>query len=220
MFSCVPGDTVLAGVISRELRARFPRFVLVSAIDHDSRAFAGQLKAEFVRDHLVPLLHVQWPGGAESLSRMARDIARMAPGAIVVIAPARESVALIRAVRGTGFRGGVLAGPWAAQAAASSMEGVIYPVLADIPDPFQAKFRARWGRDPDYTAACAYDAANIVIAAIRKGGLNRVRIRDAVQASSPFPGITGKIEWDERGQNQKTVGLRTCTSGMRDGSRE
>jgi len=85
---------------------------------------------------------------------------------------------------------------------------VLYPALGDIPLAFQTKFLTRYGRSPDYTAAHAYDAANIVIAAIRTGGLNRPRIRDAVEAISPVHAVTGVIEWDAQGQNHRAVSLR------------
>jgi len=73
----------------------------------------------------------------------------------------------------------------------------------------------RDGRYPDYTAAHAYDAANVVIAGIRQAGLNRPRIRDAVQAISPARGITGVIEWDAQGQNHRAVSLQVLTSTPR-----
>jgi ABC-type branched-subunit amino acid transport system substrate-binding protein len=85
---------------------------------------------------------------------------------------------------------------------------VLYPGLGDIPSAFQAKFLTRYGRYPDYTAAYAYDAANIVLAAIRTAGLNRPRIRDAVEAISPVHAATGVIEWDAQGQNHRAVSLR------------
>ena len=86
---------------------------------------------------------------------------------------------------------------------------------ANLQGGFQTKGLARDGRSPDYTAAHAYDAANIVIAAIRTAGLNRPRIRDAVQALSPARGVTGVIEWDGQGQNRRAVSLQVFTSTPR-----
>jgi len=198
------------------LRERGRGFALVSAIDHDSRAFAAQLKLAFVRDRLSPVLHLEWPGGTEDPAHIARDLEAGAPEAVVVVAAARESAALIKAIRETGFAGAMLSGPWIARADPDPrLDGVLYPALGDIPPAFQTKFLTRYGRLPDYTAAHAYDAANIVIAAIRTAGLNRSRIRDAVQALSPTRGVTGAIEWDEQGQNRRGVSLRARTSTSR-----
>jgi ABC-type branched-subunit amino acid transport system substrate-binding protein len=174
MFSCAPGDHLLAAAVSQELRERGKRFGLVSAIDHDSRAFAAQLKLAFVRDRLSPLLHLELSGGTEDPTRIARELAAAAPDAIVVVAAARESTALIKAIREAGFSGILLSGPSIARADPDpSLNGVLYPALGEIPPAFQTKFLTRYGRSPDYTAAHAYDAANIVIAAIRTAGLNR-----------------------------------------------
>lgn len=209
MFSCAPGDHLLAAPISRELRDRARRFALVSAIDHDSRAFVSQLKLAFVHDRISPVLHFESPGGTEDSARIARELQTAAPDAIVVVAGTRESTALIKAIRGAGFAGILISGPSIARADPDPwLNGVLYPALGDVPLAFQTNFLTHYGRYPDYTAAHAYDAANIVIAAIRQAGLNRPRIRDAVQAISPVRGTTGMIEWDAQGQNHRVVSLR------------
>jgi len=209
MFSCAPGDGVLARGISQELRERAKRFALISAIDHDSRAFEAQLDSTLARDRLVPLLHEVWAGSTGDADRIVRDVVQTAPNAIVVIAPARQSAEIIKATRDAGFEGTVLSDPRVGRAPAEpSVEGVLYPALGDASPDFQAKFRTRWGRGADYTAAYAYDAVNIAVAAIRNAGLNRSRIRDAVRALSPVHGITGTIEWDAQGQNRTAASLR------------
>ena len=216
IFSCAPGDHLLAAPISHELRERGRRFALVSAIDHDSRAFVTQLKFAFAHDRISPMLHFESPGGTEDPARIVRDLKAAAPDAIVVVAAARESAALIKAIREAGFAGIVLSGPSIARADPDpQLNGVLYPALGDIPSAFQTKFLTRFGRYPDYTAAHAYDAANIVLAAIRTGGLNRPRIRDAVEAVSPVHAVTGVIEWDAQGQNHRAVSLRVFTSTPR-----
>jgi ABC-type branched-subunit amino acid transport system substrate-binding protein len=213
MLSCAPGDHLLAAPISHELRERGRRFALVSAIDHDSRAFVSQLKLAFLHDRLSPILHLEWPGGTEDPARIVRDLKAAAPDAIVVVAAARETAALIKAIREAGFAGILLSGPSIARANPDpQLNGVLYPALGDIPSAFQTKFLTRFGRYPDYTAAHAYDAANIVLAAIRTGGLNRPRIRDAVETISPVHAVTGVIEWDAQGQNHRAVSLRVFTS--------
>jgi branched-chain amino acid transport system substrate-binding protein len=216
MFSCAPGDDLLAAAVSHELRERGRHFALVSAIDHDSRAFVNQLKLAFVHDRLSPVLHLEWPGGTEDPARIARDLDAAAPDAMVVVAAARQITALIKAIREAGFAGTLLSGPLIARSDPDPcLNGVLYPALGDIPPAFRTKFLTRYGRYPDYTAAHAYDAANTVIAAIRTAGLNRPRIRDAVRALSPAHAVTGVIEWDEQGQNHRAVSLRVFTSPPR-----
>jgi ABC-type branched-subunit amino acid transport system substrate-binding protein len=162
------------------------------------------------------VLHLEWPGGTEDPARIARELVAAAPDTIVVVAAARESAALIKAIREAGFAGILLSDPSIARADPDPrLNGVLYPALGDIPTAFQTKFLTRYGRSPDYTAAHAYDSANIVITAIRQAGLNRPRIRDAVQAISPVRGVTGMIEWDAQGQNNRALSLRVFTSTPR-----
>jgi branched-chain amino acid transport system substrate-binding protein len=208
MFSCVPGDHLLAPLVARELKRRGTPFVLLSATDHDSRAFVSELKFAFERDRLAPLLHVEFDPAAGETQKAAGRIVSSGARTAVIVADTPSSVAIVKAARAAGFSGLILSGPLIARAAPDpALAGVLYPQLGDIPPPFRAKFAARYGRAPDYAAAHAYDAAGILVAAIRRAGLNRARIRDAVQALSPWPGITGTIHWDDRGQNDNPARL-------------
>ena len=53
----------------------------------------------------------------------------------------------------------------------------------------------------------------LLVAAVREAGLNRARIRDAVRELSPWHGITGVIDWDPLGQNQRPVRLGMIRDG-------
>ena len=75
-----------------------------------------------------------------------------------------------------------------------------------------ASGRKSGGQGPTDAGQSFGNGPNIVVAAIRRAGLNRPRIRDAVQANSPARGITGVIEWDAQGQNHRVVPLRALAS--------
>ncbi len=212
-FSCVPGDHVLAPLISHELKERGISFALLSATDHDSRAFVSALKIAFGRDRLVPLLDIEFDPAAAETQKAAGRIASSGAQAAVIVADSANSAALVKTARADGFTNVILSGPLIARAEPDpALDGVLYPDLGEIQPAFRAKFAACYGPDPDYAAAHAFDAANILVAAIRKAGLNRARIRDAVQALSPFQGVTGTIQWDGLGQNQRAVRLQRLTT--------
>jgi branched-chain amino acid transport system substrate-binding protein len=96
---------------------------------------------------------------------------------------------------------------------AASFSGKIFSraslQLAEISPDFRARFVIRFQHPPDAAAAHAYDAVTLVVAAIRKSGPNRARLRDAIQALSPYQGVSGKIEWDALGRNTRPVRLAT-----------
>jgi branched-chain amino acid transport system substrate-binding protein len=63
---------------------------------------------------------------------------------------------------------------------------------------FVAAFKKQYAKSPDALAAVAYDAARIMVAAIKKaGGTDRAKIRDAIAATKDFPGVTGNITLDK-----------------------
>ncbi len=100
--------------------------------------------------------------------------------------------------------------------AGKAAEGVIFPSLYTPRKNsyiFEKKFTSRFGYQPDYLAAHTYDTINILVAAIRKGGLNRARIRDAVRELSPWAGVTGVVKWDTLGGNSRAVQLGTVRAG-------
>ncbi len=67
---------------------------------------------------------------------------------------------------------------------------------------FIRAYRARFG-DPGQWAAYGYDAANILIEAVRQAGKkDREAVLKAMRALPPFQGITGAVVFDERGDNK------------------
>ena len=99
---------------------------------------------------------------------------------------------------------------------------VMFPQIAVFPllfDPtrrsetFSTLFESQHRRRPDYAAACAYDATQLLVAAVRKAGLNRARIGDAIRELSPWNGVAGAIQWDSLGSNDRAVRLGMVRSG-------
>ena len=200
VFSCVPGDDIHAAILARALTGQ-SGFTLISATDHDSRMFMAELKKALASRRLSPASHVEFdsgkdPGGAAERAKDAKTV--------VLVAGPLDSARFIAALRTQKFAGKIYSGHWIARLAAlHEAESVLFPSpLEAVPDGFS-----------DYAAIYAYDATNLVIAAIRKAGLNRVRIRDAIQEMSPYNGASGVIEFDGLGRNTGSVGLATVHEG-------
>jgi len=223
MFSCLPQDhlqaPVLAAAIATEARAK--PFVLVSAVDHDSHFFMVELARHFVELRLVPAYHYEFDPRKGGITELVEQISSARAHALVLVAGGEASANLIRAVREEGFAGRIFGGPCMGrrsfvEQAGKAAEGVVFPLLyADsaASKMFEDKFVCRFGKQPDYLAAHTYDAVNLLVAAIRKAGLNRVRICDAVREISPWRGVTGSIQWDTLGSNSRPVGLGTIRNG-------
>jgi branched-chain amino acid transport system substrate-binding protein len=66
-------------------------------------------------------------------------------------------------------------------------------------DTFRKNYTAKFGEVGPYSAY-AYDAANILLASIEKsGGADPEKIRDTVAATQDFPGVTGAISFNPKG---------------------
>ena len=222
IFSCTPADPVQVEVLGKDLLAEAPgSFVILSATDHDSRALAADFKAFLSRKLAAPRQHLEFPAGAQQTAALASQTAASGVKAAVVLAGATDSARLVRELRQRNkellvFGGSSMTRRAFLRDAGAAAEGVRVPLLFDpaAAASFAARFREKHGFEPDYAALHAYDAARMLTASIRKAGLNRVRILDALEALSPWSGVSGTVQWDELGRNRRPVPLGVVRRGQ------
>ena len=140
------------------------------------------------------------------------------PDALVLWGRGGPSGRALRAVREAGLDVPVygpdrLADPAFLTAAGKAAEGVTFaypfsPARAGEPwKTFTTSFQARFGKAPDAFAAYAYDGTRLLLQAMRRAGLNRVRIREALYADRTFGGVTGPIRFDATFNNISEIVL-------------
>ncbi len=148
-------------------------------------------------------------GETDYKSQLER-IQKTSPDAILIWGNAKESALILKQIRAMGFQQPVYGSDRMVSAdflkiAGKDADGIIttcqYDPTADNPKlkAFQASYLKKFSEEPDVFAAHAYDGMNIIIDAIRKAGLNRVRIRDLLTDMKTFQGyqgVTGKIVFD------------------------
>ena len=80
---------------------------------------------------------------------------------------------------------------------------------------FLTRFRARFNMEPDDMAALGYDSAMILADAIKRAGTTEsAPLRDAIAATTNFPGVTGTITLDaQRNASKPAVILRIADGG-------
>jgi ABC-type branched-subunit amino acid transport system substrate-binding protein len=223
MFSCMPADRVLMAAIGDALLASRGResFILASATDHDSRIMAEAFLSVVHREHSGPQRHFEFQSGSHRLPELAKQIAKSEVEAIVVLAGASDSAALVLELRAAGAESPIFGGPSLGRRtfldrARSAAEGVRLPMTlqeSDLAAEFGERFGARWNVAPDYAAFHAYDSTRLLVAAIRRAGPNRAQIRDALAELSPWKGVSGTIRWDEIGRNSRGARLGTIRDG-------
>ncbi len=103
--------------------------------------------------------------------------------------------------------------------AGEAAEGVVvtYPYDYYREDPltqsFNRRFKEKYGHEPDSFAAHGYDAMYVMWRAVKIGGLNRTRIRDALATTKDFHGVTGSISFDHRGNDMRGVTFAVVHDG-------
>ena len=100
------------------------------------------------------------------------------------------------------------------------MEGVIIPANYFSADPrpaareFTREYQALYGDVPNQFAALAYDAANLMVAALHKAGLgDRSRVRAALESLRGFQGATGSISYANSHDPEKELVRITIKNG-------
>jgi branched-chain amino acid transport system substrate-binding protein len=223
MFSVLPGDhrqvPCLAEVLATRAGAR--GFSFISAQDHDSRLFLAELERALKPHKLVPKFsHVLAAKNPDYPAAVRQVVSEDVP-AVVVSAGVSPSARLVRELRSGGFKGLILGTHFMGRRgflveAGPAADGVLFPLLcapASLPASFRDAFAKRYHIQPDYAAAHTYDSLNLLFAAIRRGGLNRAKIGDAIRGLSPYEGVTGTITWDKLGSNTRDVPLGTLRAG-------
>ena len=223
MFACLPSDEVQAPVLARAVGeadgAR--RFAVVAAIDHDSHAALEELRPALAARGLRPVSLIEFDPLDPDLGVLAVRLLEEGPGAMVVLAPAETAGRLVAELRRRGFAGELVGGSTLALAsfgrvAGAAAEGVVAPLLWQPSpewDSFARMYENRWREPPDHGAAQSYDAVRLVADAVRRAGLNRARIRDAVRDLAPWEGVAGIVRWDALGRNERPVGLARWRGG-------
>jgi branched-chain amino acid transport system substrate-binding protein len=79
---------------------------------------------------------------------------------------------------------------------------------------FVAAYKAKFNEEPDMFAAQAYDAAKIVLEAIKKAGsTDTTKIQAALAATQDFPGITGTTSFTANGDAEKDIVILKVEQG-------
>ena len=223
LFSLPPSDERIAPVLAEAVAraAAGGPFWVAASTDHDSHAALVAARRAMARRRLTPATLVEFAPGEPDVGALAVRLVAARPRAVVVLAPSRVAGRLVAAIRAGGFGGMIFGGAPAARtafrrAAGEAAEGVIAPLLTE-PGPrweaFAHAYEERWQDAPDDSAAHGYDAVRLVAEALRRAGLNRAQVRDAVRALAPWPGVSGPVGWSALGRNERPVALGVWKDG-------
>jgi ABC-type branched-subunit amino acid transport system substrate-binding protein len=221
-FRCVPDDRQQAAALVREIfRARrLDRVVAVVADSYDARvaadAFAAAAAASTAATGSSHPARWQLPETAEDLDPMLDRLQDEEVQGAVLFGPDSATGALIRRLRARGMRQRLFAPLSSADLAMPASE------LSDVGEmvvvapghwvtaegrAFERAFRDAYDAEPNAVSAYSHDGLMVIVEAVRRAGLDRQRIRDALAEIDYGPGVTGRVRFDDRGNRVAEVEL-------------
>lgn len=200
--------------------------LLTSTSSSYSTGLGDVFRTEFPRNGGVIVADQKFAEGDKDFKAQLTAIKAANPEVLFVPAYYTEVALIARQARELGLTIPLLGGDgWEApellEIAGDAVEGCYYSThySAESPDEkvqtFVKKYRERFeNRTPDGMAALGYDAAYIMVDAIRRAGSTEaVKIRDALAATQGFDGITGRIDMDKDRNASKPAAILTIKNG-------
>ena len=81
---------------------------------------------------------------------------------------------------------------------------------------YQAAFKQKYGRDANQFGACAFDAFNIMVAALKKVGDDNNKLREAIEQTNRYVGVNGVFTFspeDHRGLSKDSMIMYVASGG-------
>jgi branched-chain amino acid transport system substrate-binding protein len=229
-FRNIPDDRqftyTIAWHVFRDLDLK--RVAMLRTNNRYGRFGVGEFRAGAVRFGRPAPIEINYEVAYENVNPDFKDqlerIEKTAPEGLVLWADAVAAAHLVKAIRARGFKMPIFASERVVnddfiKVAGPAAEGVVgvYPYNPDRGDPdydaFAKKYEARTGGKPLCYAAYAYDSTKMLVEAIRKVGLNRFLIRDALAAMPAYKGVTGESHMDLTLTNRASIVFCTVKGG-------
>jgi branched-chain amino acid transport system substrate-binding protein len=190
--------------------------VIIAAESLYGRGSQQVFKDEFERYGGVVLEVIEYPKGTADFSGLVGRAVSLNPDAVYLADFAGEISAAVKELRKHNFEGRILtthafAAPEVLAEAGEAAEGVYLTqprFEANSEEPhvqhFVKDYKAAYGHAPDLYAAHGYDAMLVVLESLR--GAKRPstnEFRKGLRGLRDFPGVTGNIQFDEKGDVQK-----------------
>jgi branched-chain amino acid transport system substrate-binding protein len=169
---------------------------------------------EFARQGGEVLDLIEFPATSD-VSGLVGRVMTLSPEAVYIAAYAPDIAGLLTALRSEGydnyiFTTSAFAAPAIIEQQGERAEGVFLTQTVFDPESEEAKiqefvnsYRELYGVPPDLYAAHGYDAMMVLAEALRKSGPIASDFWKGITSIREFDGVTGMIQFDERGDVQK-----------------
>jgi branched-chain amino acid transport system substrate-binding protein len=194
------------------------------------QAYSKGLKDDFAREFQkmggAITTEQAYGGGDADYSAQLTSIRESKPEAVFLPGYYTDAANVVLQARKLGLRVPFLGGDgWDSEKLAEfggkAVEGTYYSNHYAHEDPrpevqnFVTKYKAKYGSVPDGLAALGYDAAGVLFAAVEKGpSLDGKALASAINATTDYPGVTGKITIDAQRNARKSAVVVEMKKGV------
>ncbi len=192
---------------------------VLTSTNHDGRTFAAEFELAFERRRMTPLFRLAVGRAPDELESLAARVAGFSPHALVMRLDHAAVRPMLAALEKAGVDCPVFL-PWIPGLELTEFPPVYDGAVIQV-EPFETPMRCgaylkltratiqEYAVRPSAATVYGYDAASLVIEALRRGAGGRVELRQRLAELSGFEGAGGVIGWDSGGGNTANAVLRT-----------
>jgi branched-chain amino acid transport system substrate-binding protein len=230
IFRTIMSDSVQAKAFAKYIAkiAKIKRVAVLYIKNDYSQGLAEDFKTVFQKEGGVITAMETGVQGDKDFKTQLTKIKGTKPDALYIPNYVAEMAQMLEQADQLGLKVKILSAdgfsnPEIFKLAGKLVEGVVFSNTesdnADITKNFKAAYKSKWGMDPDAFSQNAYDAANILFAAIEKAyneasdadkkanKIDREKIKTYVAAVKNYPGVSGKVTFTANGDVMKSVGI-------------
>ena len=204
------------------------RKICMIVVNSDSgETYASNLKKTFEEKGGEVVIVEKYEKGAKDYQTQLTKVKAAEPDAVFLFGHAQETGLLLKQAEELGIKNTPWFGSFAAEEdslienAGDSANSLIYTNFFDAnsKDPvfraFAEKYRQRYGYAPGSFAALAYDSIMILAQALKEcdNPYDTICIKDKLYKIKDFSGVTGTITFNENGDTEKEIMLKTIKDG-------
>ena len=205
--------------------------ILIDVAQDYSVGLANYFEKSFTKLGGKVVAKMNYNSGDQDFTAQLTEIISKKPDVLFVPSYFAEGAIIMKQVGELGGKFKIMGGdamdnPEIVKIGGKAVEGFAYttfpydPTMKDM-SPIAKKFTENWkkafpGKDPNVNAALGYDSYMLILDAIKRAGKADPKlIRDQLEATKNFPGVTGSTTMNATHDAEKPVGIMMIQNGER-----
>ena len=224
-FNCAPTDIQQADALNEEIyiKRNLTKIAAVSGNDYDSKLALENFVKQTKREGKTDPLQLFYDNNNKDFKSLIDQINNADIKAIVIFGKPAASIKLIDEFRNRKMIQPVFGSLSLldendiSEQDMKSYENVVFVSYVNVSGSnglfFREEFQKNYGKVPGEVAAYSFDGMNLLIEAIKNSGTGRREIQNYL-SKIHYTGVTGSIQFDNKGKRMGTPGLMQIKNGI------